>query len=358
MPGTPTIFLNPVGGDDGDDGSTFLLAKKTTQGVMDILGTSDIVAMCQVGDEQMSGILTPVTAGAGTSVYNEFVSYNAGGTSEEDGYTIIADGAEVELYLADVNGNYYKWHGVTLDANDTANFALESSGSIADNYYNRCNFINGAAGGASISGFKSDFIPWNFIDCTWHDNAGRGLTSSAANQGRARIVGGASYNNTGSGWYSRGTNSSAKGTAFYNNGGSGVEYAGGSGSANLDHCVFDANTQDGVRMYTTPFTEHSMVVNSIFSNNGGYGINEQTGGDALAVLDYNLFYRNTSGSSNLTLKGLYNIEGLNPIYVNAASGDFTPHPRSGAIRAGMNNSNIGTVAHFPPGVGIGSGKGI
>jgi len=68
------------------------------------------------------------------------------------------------------------------------------------------------------------------------------------------------------------------------------------------------------------------ICNCILSNNGLYGIDNQTGVSLASMgavlIDYNDFYNNTSGARNNVPAGAHDLA-LDPQFTNAAGGDYT-----------------------------------
>jgi hypothetical protein len=88
------------------------------------------------------------------------------------------------------------------------------------------------------------------------------------------------------------------------------------------------NGGDGIYFKTFEALLYAVYNNSI-TNNGGYGINVATGALALAdsfrqLVDYNNVYGNTSGSYSSNLSAGTHDLSVDPGYVDAAAGNFTP----------------------------------
>ena len=127
-------------------------------------------------------------------------------------------------------------------------------------------------------------------------------------------------------------------TVFGTNGGSGV-YDNSQSTAHtlqLLSCVCYNNTSDGVTIAQGANTQGLVSINTIYYDNGGYGINAPSVEPAMEpwsteIQKNNAFYANTSGARNsgspaaasdVTLTG-------NP-FTNAGSGDFSLNGTAGA----------------------------
>ena len=127
-------------------------------------------------------------------------------------------------------------------------------------------------------------------------------------------------------------------TVFGTNGGSGVrdDSASASHVLQLLSCVCYNNTSDGVTIAQGANTQGLVSINTIYYDNGGYGINAPSVEPAMEpwsteIQKNNAFYANTSGARNsgspaaasdVTLTG-------NP-FTNAGSGDFSLNGTAGA----------------------------
>lgn len=86
-----------------------------------------------------------------------------------------------------------------------------------------------------------------------------------------------------------------------------------------------SNINHGIAVTGTPSSDSFSlsVPNTIFSENGGYGIHSDNPIDLLTYADYNAFYANTSGARNNISAGDNDVTLTADPYVNAAAGDFT-----------------------------------
>jgi hypothetical protein len=89
------------------------------------------------------------------------------------------------------------------------------------------------------------------------------------------------------------------------------------GGIYFDHAVAHSNSSDGI--YLADSSDVAVVVNSILTSNGGYGIN---GGNKVvaAWMDYNAYYNNTSGARNGVPAGSNDVTLTGDPFVNSAAG--------------------------------------
>ncbi len=103
----------------------------------------------------------------------------------------------------------------------------------------------------------------------------------------------------------------------------------------FDGNVFYGGASDGIKAYSTGGRQSALtytdITNSIFMNNGGYGINFVGQVDPMLFGRSNAFYGNTSGQCSVSMA---NIEGTVTLtgdpFTNAAGGDFSLNNTTGA----------------------------
>mgnify|MGYP006424010309 CR=1 FL=1 len=133
------------------------------------------------------------------------------------------------------------------------------------------------------------------------------------------------------------TNGTFMNSVSYNNGGIGFK-----GCKYTVGCTAYGNAGDGFEGVTN--RQNVIFSNNSSIDNGGYGFNL----NAITLGDNNHTHNNTSGATNLTggLPGVNNVTG-DPLFADAANGDFTPQSGSPLIDAGLgvedNNVDIGAV---------------
>jgi hypothetical protein len=124
------------------------------------------------------------------------------------------------------------------------------------------------------------------------------------------------------------------------------------GGLYISSCVFYSNGGDGLNLDED--CNEIAVHESVFLSNGAYGINFNSSTTILpsSWLDYNSYFNNTSGATDLATPGTANST-ADPEFVDAAGGDFTPGAGSPLIGTGVAGNNIGVVAHAEGGGGGG-----
>jgi hypothetical protein len=136
-------------------------------------------------------------------------------------------------------------------------------------------------------------------------------------------------------------------TAFYNNTSDG--FATGSSSVGTSYhinCTYYGNGGDGVDLLNSGSSHR--FINCSSSGNGGYGWNLGTDPTSrFDRFDRNHTHGNTSGASDQTLPG-ENQTG-DPLFADAAGGDFTPLTGSPLIDNGFNNLVIGAFGNLSGG---------
>jgi len=96
---------------------------------------------------------------------------------------------------------------------------------------------------------------------------------------------------------------------------------------NLINMTINGCTGDGIKLVAVNEVENLRVMNSIISNNTGYGINYTSGSTALndritrGTSDYNDLYNNTTAAYSGISGGAHNVT-TDPGYVNAAGENF------------------------------------
>ena len=135
----------------------------------------------------------------------------------------------------------------------------------------------------------------------------------------------------------------------------------------LKHCLSYGNGRDGLRFTAAGGPDAASVLNCIFVNNGGFGINSATTNWAvgpaatqpyLLLINYNFYFGNSSGSYNNLPAGQNDIAGTGDPTVAGASGNFVLNNTAGAGAAcraagfpgvlqsgGTGFSDIGALQH-------------
>lgn len=213
------------------------------------------------------------------------------------------------LQFTNTNGTKTTAHGVAFNGNSGLAF-IKCIFGHATNTLNR---------GITRAG---SFIQAAFVGCEFRNCAGDGI-STGNNTSHQLIV---------------------QSCYFHDNGGDGI--VGGTSAIDVfvvSDSIFDTNVSgiDMAGVATVPwivrnctFYGHSgnafdniasagLCYNNIFANNTGRGISADstiTGG----FFDYNAFYSNTAGHRENISAGANDVDDVDPDFVNAAGGDFTP----------------------------------
>lgn len=147
------------------------------------------------------------------------------------------------------------------------------------------------------------------------------------NQGNASYLGCYVHDNTSDGFYAVSDLYSLISSVFARNGGKGINDQSGASRSTILDCVIDSNTSDGINSNSTDGT-YRVISNNIISNNGGYGVKFNGNMDAatsmLILAEGNDFYNNTSGITDSSPSPFVNNQTVNPQFVSASTGDFTP----------------------------------
>ncbi len=114
-----------------------------------------------------------------------------------------------------------------------------------------------------------------------------------------------------------------------------------SGTANLQNCVFDRNTNDGVLFTANTIGGNMVFDNCAFTNNGSYGVKRESisTNNAFAQMRNCLFWQNTTGSTNHTVQE--DLFGTNiyadPQFTSIVDGseNYTPLATSPLVAAGF-----------------------
>jgi hypothetical protein len=105
----------------------------------------------------------------------------------------------------------------------------------------------------------------------------------------------------------------------------------------ITNCIIYGNSNDGISSRNGV----PLISNSIVANNGGYGLDLDTGLGPVLFLDYNLFYNNTSGNRGF-IAGAHDLA-TDPLFMDAANGDFRLQAGSPCINAGYPSGDIGAL---------------
>jgi parallel beta-helix repeat protein len=250
--------------------------------------------------------------------------------------------------------------GLVLDGvnvtNDTVKITRSSGGAANHIRLLNCDIKGGAENNVLISGSSTELVDYNeILNCTIHDNRGVGKLDGSHYHGiycetsNNLFQGNNVYNNTGYGihvYRSSGVNPIAcsynvvSHNKCHDNG-----KHGNTGSAGIGAYVGDGNKVFDNLVWTNPRgiavdygASNALIYNNTIYNNSAYGIDIADNGKATGiVVRNNISYQNKvdySDRGTSTTKD-HNLLGVDPIFVNAAAGDFHLQATSRAIGAGI-----------------------
>ncbi len=156
-------YVDPSGGNDANTGLSFAQAYLTTQKALDVAVADSQIFLCQTATETTAVIIDADTNVGGVVTPVEFISYNATGTAELDGYILQASAAITAVLELSATPDYLKFKGVIFDANSNATYALYNNVDTAlFPTFTRCSFINATSHGVNVRGLSV----WNFFECS------------------------------------------------------------------------------------------------------------------------------------------------------------------------------------------------
>jgi hypothetical protein len=345
-----TYYVQPGTGNDGNLGTSAGAGNSwaTTQKALDTVIAGDDVRLCQSATETTTAqVDADGTTGTDASPIL-FHSYNSDGTTQTDGYTLQATASITSLMDVAAITNYH-FVGIKFDANSNATSAcyLSNSGA-AENTFDACEFYN-----ANSNGLLQNTTEFNtFVECHFYDNGASGVASLAVNRGVCSFIGGSAHDNTTHG-VSVDDNFLISNMIAYDNTSDGFHLDARNAFSEIKNCVAYNNTNgDGIALTNQPMAS---VVGCAMGKNGGYGLSVD-GGEDYTYIDYNWYGSgadvNTSGETDVSggTPGRNNQTGVAG-FADAGSGDFTPGTGSPLIGNGVNDGNIGAVAHADGGSG-------
>ena len=226
-------------------------------------------------------------------------------------------------------GNGWYYHGFDIKVTGTATNIFDTASSFTTIESVHI-YKSGAGSFTSGFGVASDDLG-TYIDCAVDGATGCGFEVNAS-----VVIENCYVANCGSHGIEIGNSLGATvvGCIVVGNTGDGINwaYSGGSNrSGRISNCTFDNNTGDGVKLTAAPSESlnNLPIMNNIFSNNGGYGLNFSDAGSTKPALEYyayimkyNNFYSNTTAATNPADIGDNNLT-LDPQYVDTASKDYT-----------------------------------
>lgn len=318
---TAEVMMNTTSG--SRDSRIIVSGGNGTTGAID--GT---VATIRPTTSTIAKLFSNGTSGTVTDYYFQYLSVSgkdSGGTKRG---TILFD-------LSGTNTSVrWIWRDCVLADASSDNIKLRGIG---------FQFINCNSSGAGGAGFGKNGTPdsANFFNCSSANNAGVGFACALASERYEYCL---AYENGSHGFHSSS---------------GGVQYQG-----SLVNCVSFANTGAGLCINQVDTTTGSLsaITNCSFCNNS-YGIQFTNAGvttlgdvrQTVATIAYNHSYNNSSGDTNISGPAWSDFGpgqiGGDPLFTDAANGDFTPESGSPLLNAGLGNSNIGQVQNMPSGGG-------
>lgn len=324
-------------------GVTWLIggAFAKTQRALDVAIAGDEVRLCKTGTETTAVQIDVDTNSGSTTGFIHVASYNSTGTAREDGYTIQATSSITGILV--FSTQYVVFYGINFDANANATHCWYASTDSGHSHRSiNCNFYNANSHGIYVRG---NGTTWFFIGGSSHDNGGHGIGSSGVNRGSFYLKCVSLYNNGSDGIGSQIQLCVLENCAIYNNTGSGFHAGQYADLSRVVNCTIYGNGGSGV-VITSGQTLINLINNSIV-NNVGNAVSVSGSEVYLAVSNH--VYNN--GSDTLVA---YDTIGGDPLFADAANGDFTPLTGSPLIGAGINGSNIGAAVHAAGGSGGGA----
>ena len=342
-------YVDPAAGSDAAAGTAFGTAWATTQKALDTVAAGDEVRLCKSATETISAAIDLDTTTGTVGNVITLISYAADGTVPSDGYT-ISTSASISAVLnhAPSGFEYYRWIGVTFDANDSANFCYLNT--VADGsgftFFLRCVLKDAIYDCFSIRGNV-----WHLHGCEFTGAGRHGISHQAANRGSTSLIDCKLHHNTSYGWDCN-VGASATRCLIYRNGGYGIAAGSNATNSSWFQNTFYGNASGGLSLYNAANRNQFAVAGNTFVSNGGYGYNQQTTALNAMICMYNHHHENTSGGaypSNADL-GSDVITG-DPLFTSTTDGseDFTPAAGSPLVGAGLAGQDIGARSAAPGG---------
>ncbi len=348
-----TYYVDPNAGSDSAAGTAFGTAWATTQKALDTVAAGDEVRLCKSATETISAIIDLDTTQGTNGAFISLISYAADGSAPSDGYTISTSASIGALVEHAPAFDYYRWVGVTFDANDAATNCYLNDGSDGSEYNT---FINCIFKNATSDNFYVRGNDWYFSNCEITGAGGHGINHSSANRGSIYFFSGKIHHNASNGWRLDRTASFLVDSLIYRNGGWGVEQVSNSGYAHATGNTFYANTSGGWKVFDAANRNPTRIVENTFVANGTYGFNAGDTDRFARIKTNNHHFGNTSGGTNVT-NGLGSdlITG-DPLFTSTTDGseDFTPAADSPLVGAGLGGQDIGARSAAPGGGGGGT----
>lgn len=339
-----TYYVDPVSGNNINGGTSFGLAWATTQHAFDNATSGDTVLLCNTGTESVATQIDMDTAAGGSSLQIHFAAADSSGNEDDtETYTLQATAAITAILRLTTGGGGLQMRGVVFDGNSNATYCIHQDAFINASSFSRCEITGATADGARLV----NITHVHFTDCNIHTNGAIGVNGSTGSRGIFSLHGCRVHDNTSDGiWTGRGPTSIVQ-CEVYDNGGNGITLGNGGEYCTIANCTIDRNDGDGIN--NDSGTVWHRVTGCAITNSGGHGIATNSAGtvyDRMSVVEYNLFYSNTSGDHEASTGvpgDRKNITGSDPLYTTTTDGseDYTPGSGSPLISAGVNSTTIG-----------------
>jgi len=343
MPLHATTYYVRTSGSDSNNGKSAGAAWRTVTKAVATAVSGDVI---YVGAGSYSGALTPTSGGASAGQPIQYFGDTTGAQTGDAGTVTITTSSGVTLTISGKSNITFRnfafvqtggGHVVSLTTG-ASNIIFSACSMSGGNYGININASDAVITSCTVSGAGGHGINVNasgksisITDTTITSSGTDGINIS---NGTVTIDRCTSSGNTGDGIQAGGGSCAISNSVLVSNGSRGY-YSSGADPAALYSSTVAYNASNGVQK--TSGGASLTVQGCILSNNGGYGI---TASGAMPTENYNLYYSNTSGSTNHTSGGAGTVSG-NPKFVNAGAGDYHLQSSSPAIGAG---SSVGPVS--------------
>ena len=293
-------------------------AFRTIQHAVDVAQPGDVVAVQE-------------------GIYNEQVSVNSGGTADKH-ITVLGVGKVVldgQQQLGYAIGTGTNAQYVDFENLEIRNYTVMATYFHSyDNRFTNCDFNNNVAvyeGYADYAGYGRQ----SFVNCKFHDNIGPDYLIRAYFAQGVTFDGCDFYNNNNSivvWWaHSQDVNTIVR-SRFYNNRGAATGTGDLIGTVNVFNSVF-YNNASALSTWDDRWGSTKVWKNNIIANNG-FGMGKSYADGGTVINDYNLVWNNTTNYDTTYLSVGVNDITADPLFTNAAAGDFILLPFSPAIDGG------------------------
>lgn len=352
------VLVADIGGTNPTDVSSSDGPWATTANALSSVATSDTVYLAATASETITASLTFTTA-AGSNTGISFHGRDGTNASTDTAYTIASGvGLGANPLVSDGGASdHYQFQYITLDATAAGTACYQQTVDTTNGLqWIKCKFIGGTSGNY----WARNEDHW-LIDCDLEDSGSHGWRSDA-NRAQLKMVGCRIKNAGDCGLRIRASKHGfVTQTVIWDSTNQGILLDSGRLNWSFISNTIDGSGADGLDLGSST-GDRMIVVGNSFTNNGGYGIEHAD--HVSNAYAYNHFYNNTSGPTSYSTvntddfadpPGIGNTSG-DPLYVNAATGDFTPDTGSPLILAAYSGqANIGAVGHATGGGGGGGG---